>query len=568
MIFNFRRRIILVFGLVAAIAGGAASAQSPGLAETPALVSAEDLLQHWQTENEPGLAVSVMRDGEIAFSTGRGLANLEYAVPMGPDTPVHAASLSKQFTAFSIMLLAAEGLLTLDDDIRTYLPELYSRPEIVTIRDLLDHTGGLREQSTLFEMAGWRADDVTTQTQQWRLLARQQGSNFPAGAQVEYSNTGYAMLARIVERVSGQSFEAFTQTRIFDPLEMHATSFHTDLAELLPGRAYSYTPNGGGYAFQPFNYALVGSTGLQTSTADLLLWARNFQTRSVGSAEVFAMMAERADAENGRPSTFAKGQERRMYHGYVTWSHGGRDAGFRSFLLRVPAANFAVSVLANRGDVDAAAVAFALLDAFLADDPAYEAETPPAWQPATPEQLASFSGNYEIFPGLIFTIASDGQALSFSVLHGEERAPIPQIGERRFSLNPGQNISIDFVTGPEGEVAGFDYTLGLNGSIWAPRIELAPFEPDRVDMSGYIGRYFSEELLAAYEISLEDGVLRATHLRLPAVDLTPYQTDTFSGDRANFQNVEFVRTSDGSIAGCRVSGPLANDVWFQRLPPP
>lgn len=566
MIFQFRRLIIIMLALAAALAGRLATAQPSDPVETSRLEAAEALLERWRGGAGPGLAVSVLRDGETVFSAGAGLANLEYAVPIGPDTPVHAASVSKQFTAFSIMLLADDGLLALDDDIRTYLPGLHARPETVTIRHLLDHMGGYREQSTLFGMAGWRGDDVTTQAQQWRLLARQRGANFQAGAHMEYSNTGYAMLARIVERVSGLSFEEFTRTRIFDPLGMDATRFYTDPSRPLPGRAWSYAPDGDGYAFQPFNYQLVGSTGLQTSTADLLLWAENFETRSIGSDAVFAMMAERATAGDGQASTFARGQERRTFHGLDTWSHGGRDAGFRAFLLRVPEAHFAVSVLANRSDIDAAEIAFAMFDVFLADAPGYEAEPLPVWEPATPGQLAAYSGDYEIFPGLIFTISTDGEGLFFAPRGSGQGSPMPQIGEHVFSLNPGLNIAVEFVVDPEGAVTAFNYVIGLNGSIPAPRIELAPFDAEGLDLSVYTGRYYSEELVAEYEVSLEDGVLRATHLRLPVIELSPYQSDIFAGDSSSVRKVEFVRGPDGTVIGCRISGALANDVGFARLP--
>jgi CubicO group peptidase (beta-lactamase class C family) len=187
------------------------------------------------------------------------------------------ASISKQFTAFSILLLAAEGQLSIDHSVREYLPELSDFGHTITIKHLLHHTSGLREQSVLREMAGWRHDDITTQTQAFKLLTMQNDLNFEPGETFEYSNSGYFLLAQVVAKVSGQSFSAFTKSRIFEPLGMHSSAFPTDYQTVIQNKAYSYRVSKDGFVKCILNSTMVGSTGLTTTVEDLAKWATNFE---------------------------------------------------------------------------------------------------------------------------------------------------------------------------------------------------------------------------------------------------------------------------------------------------
>ncbi|GAB4188483.1 MAG: hypothetical protein Tsb002_14800 [Wenzhouxiangellaceae bacterium] len=509
--------------------------------------------------------MAVMLDGETVFSAGAGLANLEYDVPITPATVFHSASLAKQFTAFAVLLLVVEERVALEDDIRRYVPELQDTGEVVTIRHLLDHMSGLRDQWTLLGMAGWRGDDVKTDDQIVALLSRQRGFNFAPGEQYQYSNSGYTLLARMVERVSSQSFSSFTRERIFTPLGMASTHFHDDRSQLIPNRAYSYSAVGEHYTKLGLNFATVGPTGLQTTVEDLLKWARNFETRVVGSAAVFRLMRQRSVAADGTPAVFARGQEYRVYNGLQTWSHGGRDAGYRAFLLRIPDEQFAVAVLSNRADTDAARIAFAVADHYLGQRAAYKNPQPTPWQPATAAELAAYQGVYEIFPGLLFAITAEAGKLYFAPLQGGQAVAMPQVGQGRFMLNPQADIAIEFPSAEQGAVESFSYVIGLNGALTAQRVSLQPFDPEGVEAAEYTGVYFSDELMIVYDLRVENGQLMAVHARLPPIALTPYQADVFSGDSANFQKIEFMRDASGRVSACRVSGALVNDVVFQRL---
>jgi CubicO group peptidase (beta-lactamase class C family) len=543
-----------------------ATAAEPTSLPSTAIQEADQVLAPWTTDDAPGVTVAVSWKDEIVYARGAGMANLEHNIPLTPTSVFQVASISKQITAFATLLLFADGEIDLDADIHTYIPDFPDTEAVITVRHLLDHTSGLRERNSLAGMAGWLPDDIRTEAQMRQLVKRQSGVNFPAGEEIEYSNTGYALLAEIVERVSGQTFQTFTKERIFEPLKMTQSQFPDNRNALIPQRASSYYPDQNGYQNVIVAAETYGSTGLYTSALDLLKWAENFETRTVGSPLVFELMAERFQAQNGDDSTFAKGQELRMYKGFETWSHGGTDAGYRSFLLRVPSEELDVAVISNRTDFDKAAFAFELADVFLFDKtPEPEIDTP-TWAPATPDDLAAYAGDYEIFPGVIFALRIENGGLTFAGL-GAPRAdlqPLKQIGPREFLLNPTPERTLTFDEPANGQSAAISYRLGMDGVLNALRIELTPFDRSSIKIDDYVGRCESPELDTYYDLNLEDGVLVASHPRLSSFDLVPYQVDTFTG-QGTLQKLEFERKTNGQISGFYASSPLAVRVWFSCL---
>lgn len=519
-----------------------------------------EIMAPWMSDEAPGVVVAISLDDELVYAEGAGMADLENSIPLSPTSVGQVASVSKQVTAFATLLLVADGQIELDKDIRTYVPDFPETETPITVRHLLDHTSGLREHGTLAQMAGWLTDDIHTTAQMRALAKRQRGVNFVAGEEIEYSNTGYALLAEIIEHVSGQSFADFTRERIFDPLGMTQTSFPTGRHAVIPQRASSYFPDGDGFGRVVAASETVGSTGLRTTVLDLLKWAENFETRAVGDAMVFDLMAERFEARNGDASTFAKGQELREYKGYETWSHGGVDAGFRSFLLRVPDKDLEIAVISNRTDFDKAALAFELADAFLPGDNGQEDD----WAAATPNDLSAYAGNYEVFPGLIFSLEAEQDSLTFAMYGApdSERQKLPQIGPREFLLNESPLRSLIFETPIDSASPKVGYRLGMDGMLNANRIELASFDPEAVALSEFTGHCYSDELATSYKLEIVNGTLTAVHGRIPSFALTPYQTNTFMG-AGPLQNLEFKRSPNGDLEGFYASASLAEGIWFE-----
>ncbi len=355
-------------------------------------------------EDGPGATVAVARDGKIIYSKGFGHAELEYDAHNTPQTVFHIASVSKQFTAFAIAMLADQGKLSVDDDIRKYLPELHDFGSPITIRQLIYHTSGLRDQWNLLVMAGWRLDDVITKNQILRLISRQRELNFTPGDKHNYCNTGYTLMAEIVSRVSGKSFAQWTKENIFDPLGMNNTQFYDDHERIVPNRAYSYYYDVSGYKKSVLNYANVGATSLFTTVEDLSKWAMNFENSKVGNANVMAMMEQRAILNSGDTISYAFGQVIDKYKGLKTVSHGGGDAGYRTFLLRFPEQKFSVSVFSNLASFNTHQLSYTIADVYLADilkedttkkdsPPPPPSEQKPTFDPST-LTLSDFTGRF------------------------------------------------------------------------------------------------------------------------------------------------------------------------------
>lgn len=339
------------------------------LAAQPSLQSQIDsLFAPWNTAQTPGVAVTILRGGDSAYSRGYGIANLEYNIPITPETVFLVASLSKQFTAFAIALLATEGALSLEDPVRNYVPELPDYGETITIRHLIHHTSGLRDEFGLLAMAGYRMDDVITKEAVLQLLYRQQALNFDPGDAYLYCNSGYTLLAEIVERVTGQNFATWTKEHIFVPLGMHDSHFRSNHASIIKGRAEGYVTTENGYDRQVVNYASVGASGLYTTANDLARWVQNFDERVVGTEGAIDLMHERGRLSSGDTLDYAFGLSIGTYKGTRRISHSGSHRGFRTHMMRLPDADLAVVVLSNLEEFDPTAMAQQVADLFLARD--------------------------------------------------------------------------------------------------------------------------------------------------------------------------------------------------------
>src|SRR5580704_4443905 len=299
--------------------------------------------ERWDSLSSPGCALAVIKDARIVYKRGYGMADLDHNIPIGPASIFHIASISKQFTATAIVLLAQEGKLSLDDEVRKYIPELPDFGEPITIRHLIHHTSGLRDQWDLLELAGWRYSlDLITDDDVMALISRQKSLNFKPGSKHLYCNTGYTLLAQIVKRVSGQSLREFTLNRMFRPLGMNNTHFRDDHAEIVKNQAYGYVRDRskGGFRLSVTNFDTVGATSLLTTVEDLALWDQNFYEPRAGGKALIEQMIERGKLNDGKEVDYAFGLSRGKYRGLATVDHAGSDAGYRADLLRFPDQHF------------------------------------------------------------------------------------------------------------------------------------------------------------------------------------------------------------------------------------
>ena len=415
----------------------------------------------------PGAAVAVQKDGKIIFSKGYGYADLESSRKNTPTTIFHVASVSKQFTAFAIAMLADQGKLSLNDDIRKYLPELYDFGQVITINHLVHHTSGLRDQWSLLTMAGWRFDDVITQKQIMRVISRQKELNFKPGEEFLYCNTGFTLMGEIVKRVTGQTLNEWTKANVFDPLGMNNTFFYDDHERVVPNRAYSYYRDGrtGEYKKSVLSYANAGATSLFTTVLDLNTWAENFEKMKVGNPKVMEMMNQQFILNNGDTIDYAFGQTLSKYRGISIISHSGGDAGFRSYLLRIPDQHLSIAITSNYAQFGPGGLAFGLTDVLATGlEPTKFSPLPPKEESNKDKfdskalKLADYVGSYysdELETRYRFDIAND-TLLSHHQRHDDFKL-IPTAKDT-FSMNILGDVV--FTRNKVGKVDGFKATDG------------------------------------------------------------------------------------------------------------
>ena len=350
-----------------------------GVAQDVPATAIDTLFAEWDKPDSPGAALVVMRGNEIIYEKGYGSANLEYGLPITPRSVFLVASVSKQFTAFAIAMLAEQGTLSLDDDIRKHVPEMHDFGTPITLRHLIHHTSGLRDEFDLLGMAGWRMDDVITKEMILHLAYRQRALNFEPGSEYSYCNTGYTLLAETVERVTGQSFRAWTTKNLFEPLGMAQSHFHDDYRMVVPDRVQGYVKDGDGFKKEVYSYQSVGASGLFTTAEDLAKWVRNFEDGTVGGPAVLEQVHERGILTNGDTLSYAFGLGHGTYKGHRRISHSGWHRGFRTYLLRFPDDDLAFILLGNLESFNPVEKTLQIADLYFA---------PP------PDKLAEYTGDY------------------------------------------------------------------------------------------------------------------------------------------------------------------------------
>ena len=331
------------------------------------------------TPDAPGCAVGVYQNARIAFAKGYGSANIEYAIPLTPQTPMIMGSVSKQFTAAAIALLVDQQRISLSDDIRKYVPELKDHGKTVTIDHLVHHTSGIRDFWALNSAAGVRLDDGYTVDDILAIAARQKRLNFDPGSEYAYSNTGYVLLGIVVQRVTGRSLRQFADEQIFTPLGMTHSHYHDDHNVPVMGRAFAYEPaRDGGWKIDVWNNDIVGQGGLMTTVEDLQRWDENFYTGTVGGPSFLARQREQGRLSNGTTLAYAFGLEVGSYRGLPMVEHSGSTGGYRTDITRFPTVHASVVTMCNVSTASSVGLAHEVADVVLGGRFTQPAPAPPS----------------------------------------------------------------------------------------------------------------------------------------------------------------------------------------------
>ena len=532
------------FGAALTFAGSARAQQAANL---PAQI---DQVFARFDQTTPGCAVGLAKDGRTLYTHGYGLANLEYRVPLTDSTVLESGSVAKQFTASALVLLAQDGKLSLDDDIRKYLPEVPNFGHVITIRNLLTHTSGLRDQWGLLGIEGLGpGTQVHSALTTLDLVAHQKMLNFPPGSRYLYSNTGYALAGLIVQRVSGMTLNAFTQERLFKPLGMMHTRWRDDFTAVVPNRATAYSGNAntGFKTDMPFTN-MIGNGGILSTMSDLLIWNENLDHPTVGGPSYVNTMQTRMRLTNGRTITYALGLIDAPYRGNREVSHSGSTAGYQTFLARYPEQHVSVAVWCNYTGAEPTALAHKVVDLVLTD----AASVVQAGSPAVHIEAgdaAKWAGTYrERFSDQTISVSSENLV---AVISGQGAKGGGRFNALRGDVSfSGSGSHRAFTNArPDGDTLVFD--------------EVKP-APAQVRLADYTGIYASNELDVRLVIGAKNGKLALRRRPADELELRPEYADDFQAG-GGLGTLRFSRDRSGAVTGFSIYAGRVVDVRFTRI---
>jgi len=530
----------------------------------------DSLFITWNNKNSPGCAIGIVRNDSLIYAKGYGMANLEYGIPVTPETIFHMASVSKQFTAYSIVLLAKQGKLQIDDDIHKYLSWFPDLKEKITIRNLLNHTSGIRDQWQLLAISGTRLDDVITQDHIIKILGKQEALNFKPGEQYNYSNSGFTMLAEIVRSVSGQSLRQFTDSAIFKPLGMNDTHFHDDYEEIVTNRSYSYQrKDSTHYTNSILSYSNAGATSLFTNINDMSKWIMNFYDHKVGDQKDIDQLTQKGKLNNGKELTYALGIVSNTYNGWKQFSHAGGDAGYRTYLTVFPDLKMGIAVFSNLGDFNPGAKLYDIANLFIKDTAKHTVADKPAKNDSSKAALKDtitmkkFTGNY---------ISDDGMQVSFHL--SNKKLYADAFGHSYLAFKKDKDTFSLFVD--PGIKLSFSNKAG-------DTIVFVAFSPDEKHflkkyiadtsqaeqvLQTYTGTYYCPELDCKYGISLKDHHLVLTNDKYNDARLNLVGTDHLTDDLWWMSHLKVLRNEKKAITGFEVNNGRIMHLRFNKLTSP
>jgi CubicO group peptidase (beta-lactamase class C family) len=526
----------------------------------------DSLYLKWNKPGSPGCTVGIVRNDSLIYSKGYGMANLEYSVPNTPETIFHMASVSKQFTAFSIILLERAGKLKLDDDVHKYLPWFPDLKEKITIQNLLNHTSGIRDQWQLLAIAGTRLEDVITQAQIVKILGKQQALNFKPGEKYSYSNSGFTMLAEIVKSITGQTLRKFTDSAIFKPLGMSSTHFHDDCSEVVTNRSYSYERiDSAHFSNSILSYSNAGATSLFTNVVDMSKWVENFYDHKVGDQKDIDVLVTKGKLTTGKELSYANGIAVDTYKGWRQYAHSGGDAGYRTYLSVLPDLKMGFMVFSNLGDIDPGSRVYEMAQLLVKDTTVKkEAVKKPQRDSLAAiikdsSAIKKYLGDYIGEDGLPLNLVITNSKLYFHIYNSSNF--LVQDGKDSFSIHDAPEVKFILSINAADTIVDI---ITTDNSFHLKKYIKDTSQTDAT-LQAYTGTYYCPELDCSYGIQLKDHGLILTNPKYNDTKLTLVNANHLTNDYWWINHLNMLRDKNKKIIGFEVNSGRIMHVRFDKI---
>jgi CubicO group peptidase (beta-lactamase class C family) len=523
----------------------------------------DSLFAEWNKPNVPGCALGIMKDGELLYSKGYGMANLDYNIPNSDSSAYWICSTSKQFTAACIVLLAEQGKLSFDDNLKQYFPDFPDYAKEITIRQLLNHTSGIRDYYDLRILKGLSDEYLYTDADLKKLLINQTNLNFAPGEKFLYGNSGYWLLGQIVNMVSGTNLADFARKEIFEPLGMNNTHFHNDHTQIVKNRAVGYVPNGEGiYKMSTIIIDVIGAGGIITTIKDIKKWDDAYYNSTVLSKTFWEEMTRQGVLNNGEVIDYASGLWIEKYKGLKTIRHSGAFVGFRTVFVKFPEEHLSIAIFANREDANTLRKAYQIADILLKgklieevdkEDKKTKTEAPPQ-----EFKLNQLTGIYEIQPGELVKISIRNDSLNVFEIFNGASYNISRTSGNTFEKPDRKGLSFVFSDLQEGHTQAVS---AFQGGIGTKAARINDVDVSDRNLNDYTGSFYSKELEMFYNFEIENGNLKMRIADNPStMDCTAGGIDQFAME---WGLVRFQRTN-GLISGFELDAGVVKNLKFEK----
>jgi CubicO group peptidase (beta-lactamase class C family) len=558
-------RVAMGLALLSLFAAG----QSAGQKDRPLSPSEkmDELFGFWDRLDQPGFAVVVVKDGQVAYQKVFGLACQEHAAAITPDTVFNTATLAQVFVGQAVAMLEKQGKLSLEDDVRKYIPEIRDFGTPVKLRHLVYQSSGLRDWLPVLQLTGRDKLEVTMDTV-LKVVKAQKQLMFPPGDRFMFSATNYDLLAEVIKRATGKPFSEWAWENVFKPLKMTRTQFRDNSRSIFDNEAMSYNFTRQEYLRGIDTLSLAGSHSLFTSVADLAKWLMNLEAGPADGQDIFAKMFMAGALNNGGTSISGYGLNAGSWRGKRVVGQVGTWAGSGAALSYFPDQKFGFAVLANWDYTPIDGFGADIIDIYLPAPPPAPAPARPAKKgpPAaakkavevSPEKLDRYVGDYRIAPGRVFSISRTGAQLSLTVPGA--KFVLTTLSETEFLLDIAE-ARITFQMNKDGKVQHFIWKQGGDEQI-APKIVLV--NPTPQELQEFTGAYSNEELALSYAVELRGDALIVTAPGQIDIRLAPDEKDRFAANSRAIPMVIFQRDGQSRVTGFIIDSDPVRDLVFKR----